>query len=212
MKFRGYRVHVERVTIAGGAYELLAPDRPERLLDDPRVRARFEADEYLPYWGTVWPAALTLAEVVAGWGPAGVSSPTVLELGCGLGLVGAVAARLGYSVVGSDYDEDALAFARANAERNGATTLRVRSIDWRQTYADLRPERIVGADVLYERRNLEPVVGFTARHLAPGGFALLSDPWRGTADPFPEVARAAGFRIDVEQRERGRVWRLDRHG
>ena len=81
---------------------------------------------------------------------------TALELGCGLGLVGLVAAGLGWRVVVSDYDEDALAFALENARRAGVV-VETRVVDWRRSYPELRVGRILGADVLYEARNLEPV-------------------------------------------------------
>jgi predicted nicotinamide N-methyase len=198
-EFRGYRVHWEPLTVGGHTYELLMPVGPDELLDDPRVVARFERDEYLPYWATLWPAALLLAESVATW-PAVSGNPepsTVLELGCGLGLVGLVALRMGCRVILSDYDEDALAFARASARHNGLLEPETRFIDWRLEYDDLRPQRILAADVLYETRNLRPIARFIRTHLAPGGVALVSDAQRSTADTFAAEARAAGLEVEV---------------
>jgi predicted nicotinamide N-methyase len=198
---RGYPIRVERACVAGRAYELLVPASGESLLDDPRVAARFERDEFMPYWAWLWSASRLLAAEVAKWGPPAAHDdpPTLLELGCGLGLVGLVAAGLGYRVIMSDYDEDALAFAAENARRNGVAGSTTRLIDWRETYDDLRVERIVAADVLYESRNLRPVAGFVQRHLAAGGFALLSDPNRSTADSFERVARQSGLSVCVER-------------
>lgn len=198
-QLRGYSVRVERIPIAGRTYELLMPADSDGLLDDPRVAARFDQDEYLPYWAAIWPAALLLGNAVAGWGapPAGTEPPRVLELGGGLGLVGLVAASLGYRVTISDYDEDALAFAEANAGRNGVGGLDFRRIDWRREYEGLRPDRILAADVLYESRNLEPIARFVARHLNQGGVAWIADANRSTADPFEHVARGCGLGVTV---------------
>jgi predicted nicotinamide N-methyase len=198
-EFRGYRVHWEPITLSGRTFELLMPVAPDDLLDNPRVAARFEHDEYLPYWATLWPAALLLAENIAMWpfAPRHPNPPTVLELGCGLGLVGLVALQLGYRVILSDYDEDALAFARASATRNGLPEPETRSIDWRLEYDDLRPDRILAADVLYEARNLRPIAQFIRTHLAPGGVALVSDAQRSTADTFAAEARAAGLDVHI---------------
>ncbi len=198
-RWHGYAVHVERVTVGARTYELLVPDTPENLLDDPRVEARFTQDEYLPYWATLWPGALLLAEVVGQWPqpPAGQQPPTVLELGCGLGLVGIVAAGRGCCVTVSDYDDDALAFAVENARRIGVALAGARYIDWRQDYADLRADRILAGDVLYEARNLEPVAKFIRRHLQPGGFALAGDANRSTADPFEQIAEQHGLAVTV---------------
>lgn len=201
-ELRGYPTRIERVTVGGRAYELLMPMNSDALLDDPRVVARFERDEYMPYWGTLWPAALLLAERVATWEPAGSKPPTVLELGCGLGLVGLVAAGRGYRVISSDYDEAALAFVRANAELNHIPPPETRVVDWRATYADLRCDRILAADVLYEARNLVPFAEFVARHLEDSGFALVSDTNRSTADGFASVAGACSLSVTSEQVER----------
>ena len=215
--FRGYPVVLQTLTVARERYELLAPADSEALVDSAPVQQRFAQDEYLPYWATIWPAAELLAEEVSTWpaaepgdpnaphaaaspvdrtaapAPAG---PAVLELGCGLGLVGVVAARRGYRVVFSDYDDDALAFALENARRNGVAGVRALHVDWRKLYPELRFERILAADVLYEARNLAPVAAFIRTHLAPGGFALLSDPGRGTADAFERIAGAAGLCVE----------------
>ena len=201
---RGYPVRVERVTVGEREYELLVPADSDALLDHPQVRARFAQDEYMPYWAMLWPAALFLADAVAEWGPVppGAELPHVLELGCGLGLVGLVAAHRGYRVTLSDYDEDALALAEANARRNGLPAPETRIIDWRRTYDDLCPDRILAADVLYEARNLEPVAQFVARHLNPGGFALIADANRSTADPFERIARRCGLSVTVSCVER----------
>ncbi|MCK4343013.1 MAG: methyltransferase domain-containing protein [Phycisphaerae bacterium] len=188
----------------GRTYELLAPAKGEALLDDPRVVERFERDEYMPYWAMLWPAALLLADIVATWEPAAShpEPPTVLELGCGLGLVGLVAARLGYRVTVSDHDEDALAFARESARRNGLPPPATRYFDWREAQQAWHVDRIVAADVLYEARNLEPVAEFIRQHLNAEGFALLSDPHRRTADSFELTARACGLSVAVTAVER----------
>ena len=42
-------------------------DRPadyEALLDHPWVRSAYAADEYVPYWATLWPSARMLAKAV----------------------------------------------------------------------------------------------------------------------------------------------------
>jgi predicted nicotinamide N-methyase len=203
-RFCGYPVRLENITVGTRAYELLMPADSDGLLDDPRLAARFAQDEYLPYWAALWPAALLLADAVARWplAPTAPQPPLVLELGCGLGLVGLVAADLGYRVIMSDYDEDALAFAAANAHRNARAAPECRHIDWRQTYTDLRADRILAADVLYEARNLGPVARFVASHLKRDGSALLADANRSTAAPFPSMARMCGLRVTTTPAER----------
>lgn len=218
--FNGYPLRMRPVSIAGREYRVLGPDNFEQLVDDPRTAERFRQDEYLPYWAEFWPACVLLAEEVAAWNaPRGVP-PTVLELGAGLGLVSLVLSGLGYPVVCSDYDEDALAFVRASAAASGVPLPATRRIDWRERYDDLRVDRIVAAEITYETRSLRPIAEFISNHLRPGGFALLCDANRRTADDFPVVARHCGLRVETTPAEsmlpgggapvRGRFFRLER--
>ena len=202
--WHGYPIQLEEVTIGGRPYELCMPANCDALLDAPNVAARFAQDEYLPYWAMLWPAALVLADAVAGWEriAAGAAAPLVLELGAGIGLVGLVAAERGYRVIVSDYDDDALEFAVENARRNGVPQPEVRFVDWRKTYTDLAPDRIVAADVLYEKRHLQPIAQFVRQHLRPDGFALVSDAHRSTADAFDRVAQECGLSVTCTSAER----------
>lgn len=194
---RGYPVRLRRVVVADRAFELLGPANYESLIDDPRVAERFARDEYMPYWAEYWPACQLLADAVAQWptGSAYGTPPTVLELGCGLGLASLAALARGYRVIASDYDDDALEFVRQSAARNGLPLPETRFIDWRETYAGLRLDRIVAAEVLYETRNLRPVAEFIERHLSADGFALIVDGNRSTADAFDAIARHCGLAV-----------------
>ncbi len=202
-EFRGYPVRLREIDVGGRVYRIAGPANYESLVDDPRVVARFERDEYMPYWAEFWPASRLLAEEIAGWPAASAEDPPLLlELGCGLGLVGLVAISRGYRAVLSDYDDDALAFVRESAALNGLPPPETRFIDWRESYDELRPARIVAAEILYERRHLAPVAEFIRRHLAPGGAALICDNWRSVADGFAEAAQRAGLRVETRRVER----------
>jgi SAM-dependent methyltransferase len=201
-EFRGYPVTVSRFALAGRDFELLGPSNCEELIDTPAVVERFEDDEYLPYWAQVWPACLLLADAVAKWEPVGDDPPRVLEIGCGLGLVSLVLTELGYRVLASDYDEDALAFVVENARRNHLTIPQTRHLDWREASAGLAFDRIVAADVLYESRHLRPVAEFVRAHLKPDGFALVADPNRLPAEDFDTVARHCGLTVHSTAVER----------
>jgi len=193
-RLRGHAVRSEQVRVGERTYDLLVPASVEQLLDDPAVEAQFEQDEYMPYWAMLWPAALMLAEEVSKWGVADAQLE-VLEIGAGLGLVGLVAAEQGHSVTITDYDEDALAFVRASAERKGIPVPRTCHVDWRKQDEELRADRILAADVLYEARNLKAVANFVSHHLSDNGMALISDPCRRTADTFALTARDAGLAV-----------------
>jgi len=135
--------------------DLLRPEAPEALIDEDA----FAEDEFLPYWAELWPAATALAESLPD-----VRGLRLVELGCGLGVTSLVAAARGGAVVATDWAEDAIALLRQNAERNGLE-LRAEVRDWREPWSE-RFDLAVAADVLYERRNVEPVLA-RLREVAP---------------------------------------------
>src|SRR5438128_178905 len=118
----------ERVIVEGTTFLLDHPAESDRLLDHPAVRSAFAADEYMPYWADLWPAACMLAKVIVRmtW-PAGLHA---LEIGCGLGLPGITALSKGARVTFSDYDAAALRFAADNARLNGFHNFDTLQMDW----------------------------------------------------------------------------------
>jgi ribosomal protein L11 methylase PrmA len=117
----------------------------------------------------------------------------VLELGCGLGLLGVVAARDGARVLCTDYEDEALAFARRNALLNGCHYVRFRLVDWRRPALKRRYDAILASDVIYEARNFGPLVALLQRFLSRGGCAFFADPGRPNAVPFFALLRQRGF-------------------
>ena len=70
-------------------------------------------DERLPYWATLWDSALVLSDVLLA---DNLIAPgeSVLELGCGLGLVSSIACLKRARVTATDYQPDALKFTQLN--------------------------------------------------------------------------------------------------
>jgi predicted nicotinamide N-methyase len=201
-EYRG-PVTVSTFEVLGRPIKLVRPSEPDRLLDDPSVHAWNREDDYMPYWAYLWPGANMLAEAVARcWGDiAGEreAGDEVLELGCGLGLGGLAAMGLGFRVCFSDYDPAALAFVLRSVRENGLDPVRCSTLvlDWREP-PPRRFGRIIGADVLYERRLVPLVADVLARMLAPGGEALIATPYRVSAEAFPGAAAAVGLACRAE--------------
>ena len=151
----------------------------------------FAEDERLPYWAELWPAAVGLARYVLQH--LDLTGAHVLELGCGLGLVGIAAALCGARVLCTDYEPDALAFARHNARRNACRQMHFRLVDWRRPALRQRYTYILASDVIYEARNFAPLVTILQRFLARGGTAIFADPGRLNAVPFFALLRQRGF-------------------
>ncbi|MEA5462915.1 class I SAM-dependent methyltransferase [Leptothoe sp. PORK10 BA2] len=184
-------------------FRLMLPVSIDVLLDHPTTYAAFDQDEYMPYWAELWPSALMLGEAIAqrAWS----TEMQVLEVGCGLGLPGLVALALGMEVVFSDYDVAALGFAARNARLNGFEQFRTLPLDWRCPPNDLKVPLILAADVIYEARNIAPLIQLMATVLTPGGECWLSDPDRPHKQEFQQSLRDQGFEFEALPRSLERL-------
>jgi ETFB lysine methyltransferase len=186
---RRFRVATSDVHVGDRTISILHPESAEELIDE----RDFERDERLPYWADVWPSARVLAGHVLGLRGDGRS---LLELGCGCGLVATCASIAGFDVVASDYYEDAVRFARVNAKRNGAPSVRGQMVDWRQLPPDLeRFDMVVASDVLYERAYGALMSKVLARTLDRSGSAIVADPGRVGRDEFIRSLNANGLAL-----------------
>jgi predicted nicotinamide N-methyase len=175
------------------AFVLRVPANPDAVLErleaaQPGARPHFVD----PYWARLWPAAEHLARAVVERPPA--VGPRVLELGCGSGLVGIAALAAGWHVTFSDYVPLAVALALENAQTNGFAHAQGVVLDWRRPPA-AQYDWIVGADVLYDRQNLEPLLVLLDRMLAPAGQAWFGDAGRSPAAEFLQLASARGWSV-----------------
>jgi 2-polyprenyl-3-methyl-5-hydroxy-6-metoxy-1,4-benzoquinol methylase len=116
-----------------------------------------------------------------------------LEVGCGLGLPGIAALSMGLRVTFSDYDPTALRFAADNARLNGFDDFRTLRLDWRAPPEGLQFPVILAADLVYELRNVEPLVGLIKKMLAPGGLCLLTDQDRVPAHALRQTLGDSGL-------------------
>ena len=173
----------EVVDLPGGAVVVRHPRDGLELLDEEA----FEREQFMPYWADLWPSAVALADVVARRPPAG---KRVIELGCGIALPGIVAARGGADVLLSDWSPDAIAFARDNAERNGVSARTVVQ-SWDQPeplVVDGGWDLVLASDVLYEERNVLPLLAALDALVGPAGEVWLTDPRRRHLPAFLELA------------------------
>ena len=174
---------------------IVRPESSEALINE----ADFERDERLPYWAELWPSALALSSFLMSLDGTGRS---LLELGCGVGLVATAASLAKFDVTATDYYGDALRFTSLNVARNTGREPLVREIDWRALPSDLgRFDVVVASDVLYERHYPALIADVVARTLSPRGMALIADPGRIAAPEFPAECESRGLAI----RERMRV-------
>lgn len=79
-------------------------------------------DERIPYWAELWPAAIGLSQYLIEFDII-KDIKNVIEIGCGLGLPGIIAGKLGANVIFTDYLEEALHFTQQNWELNSPSPL-----------------------------------------------------------------------------------------
>lgn len=156
-----------------------------------------------PYWAVTWPSARALARQLVRSGERGrplfPPGTPVLELGCGAGLVGLVAARLGARVVQTDYIAPALTLAGVNAERNALPSLRRVAADWRHWPLRATFPLVLASDVTYEGDFHAALADVLDRSLAPGGVALLADPGRLPSLSFFAALERDGWKVTVSE-------------
>jgi predicted nicotinamide N-methyase len=187
----GYPTRLLQVELEAIRVQLLVVDRLEDFVDTAALLRDADAPEP-PYWAHLWPGSRALARLVAtqhNWG-----GRRVMEIGCGLGLPGIVAARRGAAVTMIDTSHDALRFVRANAELNGCaltpiqTDLRVAAVRGRFDYC-------LAADVAYDPALQAAVGEFLAQHLTPGGRAWCAESVRTLDRGLRDACAARGLRV-----------------
>lgn len=193
-----FRLVETRLTLpaSGTGYRIVRPATFDRLL----TAVANDPEQNLPYWATLWPSGIGLAEMVLAHADTLRGAP-VLELGGGLGVTATAALSVGLDLTVTDYAPEALLLCRANTLRNTGREPRTLQLNWRQPAAALfsrAPFRnVLAADVLYEGRDVEPLLALFARLVAPDGTLWLAEPGRPPAQRFVAVAQTVGWHDEV---------------
>jgi predicted nicotinamide N-methyase len=196
-------VRVE-LPLSGVTYWIDRPGDTDLLLDavvdDP--------EQNLPYWSELWPSGVALADAVSA-DPSPIVGQRVLEIGCGLGVTAIAALRAGADLLVSDYSDGSLRLCQLNCLINADDEPERIQFNWRDPspiffeVAGGGFPVILGADVLYERRDVEPLLNLLDRILLPGGLFWLAEPGRHVARQFVARALEEGWTVEDEQRHEG---------
>lgn len=196
-----YETTIRRVEYPNLTMDILKAADPDHILEEA-VRSEESASEqnaaWQPYWAEAWDSAIALGSwlIREGLPPSTSVPPTVLDLGCGLGVAGAVAAHLGCLVTLGDNAPPSLAFAQWNVWpwRNRA---HVRHLDWSRDQIKRHGfDLILGADIQYERESWPAQDTFCQYHLRPGGTLLFAEPNRRLSDDFAATFQSRGWHVE----------------
>jgi predicted nicotinamide N-methyase len=144
-----------------------------------------------PYWAHLWIGATALARFLAR--SVELEGKKVLDLGCGLGLTGLVAAAKGAEVWLADREPAALEFVRASARLSGLEQVRTLALDFTTGSLPERFDAIFGAEIIYDPGAYSPLADFLEQHLAADGALYLTDAFRSDAESFFAELRRRGF-------------------
>ena len=171
-----YDTTTSELVINGRTFRLFTARTLEAFVDQQDIFQDF------PLWIKIWEASFVLAEYLAGLDAN--AGKRFLEIGCGLGVVGIVASSFGHHVTMTEYNQDALNFARANALLNEASNVEIRALDWHKPEIEGSFDYIVGSEILYREGDFQPILKLLRTYLKEGGEIILSEGIRKTSMAF----------------------------
>lgn len=186
----GFPTQVEAFDVAGAQIGLVTVrdleqhvDREQLLHDDSTVP---------PYWALVWGGAKALAEHLVT--RVDCRGRSVLDVGCGLGLVALTAASQGAVVTAIDRELAPIEFLQASAAINGATIeALVGDVVTSTLGRDF--DLVLAADLLYERAEFERLADALSALVAPSGTLWVADPQRVDTAGFYGALDRCGLSI-----------------
>lgn len=187
-RIAGYPTQVEAFEFGELAIRLVTVLDLERHVD--RERLLHDESTVPPYWALVWGGSRALAIKLAT--SIDCAGRSVLDVGCGLGLVALTAASRGARVTAIDREVAPIEFLEASAKLN--------RIDIAACVGDVATARlgqafdlVLAADLLYERSEFTRLADALSGLVAPGGTLWVADPQRVDTSSFYEGLARGGL-------------------
>ncbi|GJL53405.1 MAG: hypothetical protein NPIRA02_05370 [Nitrospirales bacterium] len=132
------------------------------------------------YWDRIWPSEVGLSEfLITKFFPHTLQGHRILEIGCGVGLAGIVAAQLGASMTFSDMVPVTLEGIKETCQLNNITDFDTCTLDWFDPInLGNRYDIVLGSEVFYDEKNLPEISHVLQSALKPGGRGIFCDPNR----------------------------------
>ena len=181
------------ITPPGAELRLWLPADPDDHVRRAQTERSGPSSDLLGFWATLWPAAITSAQLV---GTTNLidEGTSILEIGCGCGLVGLAAAMRGATVTLTDGDPAGVELTVRNISENALDDrCRAEVFRWEDPPDPAwQPDLLLGCDVLYDPK-AHPLL---ARLIADlNCTALLTDPQRPSAAGASSIFRDHGLRV-----------------
>ncbi len=195
-----WRVDAVVLPGSGAKMQIRRPIELDPLLD----AVAGDPEQNLPYWAEIWPSGVALAATIQRH-PNAIRGKRVVELGCGLGVTAIAALRAGADLLATDYAADALALCAFNCMAEAGRAPDALQMNWRNPPRALREAAgagfpiVLAADVLYEARDVEPLLKLMDWLVAPGGELWLAEPGRPPAARFLDDLRENGWAEEEER-------------
>jgi predicted nicotinamide N-methyase len=192
--YQEYKTESTEVVINGRKFNILLPKYLDRFIDPDDGLHDF------PLWAKIWKASWVLSAYLADMPVA--PDKQFLEIGAGVGLVSIVAASLGHQITMTEYNPDALNFARANAHLNNCSDLPIRKLDWHRPRLSGRFDMIVASEITYRQADFSALIQLFRSYLQPRGQIILASEMRKTGKDLFDLLKT-DFDIKVEKKSLG---------
>ncbi|MEJ2098414.1 MAG: methyltransferase [Desulfobacterales bacterium] len=186
--YKEYETETTEVVVNSKKFDILLPKYLYQFINPVDVLHDF------PLWAKIWKASWVLSGYLADM-PVDASK-RIIEIGGGVGLVSIVAAAFGHRITMTEYNPDALNFARANACRNNCPDLPIFKLDWHQSELSDQFDMIVASEVTYKEEDFSPLTQLFKSNLKPGGEIILASEIRKSGKDLFKLFQSA-FDIKV---------------
>lgn len=184
----GFPARAVRCDFGAVVVDVFAVAELEAFVDRDALLRESEVPEP-PYWAHLWVGSRALARHI-------VASPrqfaTAIDIGCGVGLAGLVAARCGAATTFLDHAPEAPRFVRASAARNHLPAA-VLQTDLRRPGVRGRFDLCLAADATYDPVLQRALAEFLAAHLAADGIAWCAESVRTVDTGFHDACHTLGL-------------------